>query len=894
MVKKMKISNKNKIFASLAIFLLAFSAITLLVNPIVQAQTTYENLEEGGSYPTIPAGVTPDLTLSTAAYLSFRPNPVGFNQIFLVNVWLTPATHVSRYFSDYTITIETPSGEQTVITMDSYRADATAWFEYIANEVGTWRLKFDFPGGYFPAGNYTTFKGAVYSQTTDSVSSFSKSVYYEPSTTGWQELEVQEDIVYSWPEDGLPTDYWTRPVTPEKREWAPILGWYPYTGRGGDANWPADTNIYANSAYDFTPYVQAPATSHVVWKKQESLAGLVGGDIGAESILGSANTPSIIYNGRCYDTYSKVLENGTQVTMWESYDLRTGEQYWEQIAPSTTVSFFGFIMSSSVTPSAVHLEEGRSAVPGAAEVSSSLNLNLVGINGGVLRKWDPYDGSLDTEVEAMDGTIYSDPYVLSVQTLSPGNYRLINWSMNGASNDFTSRVVSNITWPLNSLGTVQDFESMVSVQINSVSSQDTGAEWVGITLTAVDMITGEVLWTKEVNERYYSSSVAVADHGKVAVLMKDGDFLCFDLFTGDQLWRSEQMDYPWDAPSFGAYSIQSAYGMFYRAAYSGVYAFNWDNGTIAWKYEAPADAVYETPYVSPEGVTVYSFNAGGVVADGKFYICNTEHTETEPITRGWGLHCIDAYTGDGIWNITGKMSPGAMADGYITAASSYDGYMYVFGKGESETSVTASPKSTTKGNAVLIEGTVLDISPAQEGTPCVSGASMTTQMEYLHLQRPINGIWGNDVITGVPVTLTALDSTGDYIDLGTVTSDGYYGTFCLAWTPDEGTYQIIASFAGDDSYGSSSATTYVTVGPAASASVPIEPEEPTPEQPTPEEPTPEQPTPETPTPEQPTTEEPEPTVTEQPLISAELAIVIAVIAACIIGAVAYVAFRKRK
>ncbi len=37
----------------------------------------------------------------------------------------------------------------------------------------------------------------------------------------------------------------------------------------------------------------------------------------------------------------------------------------------------------------------------------------------------------------------------------------------------------------------------------------------------------------------------------------------------------------------------------------------------------------------------------------------------------------------------------------------------------------------------------------------------------------------------------------------------------MAWTPTkEGTYTILASFAADDSYGSSMATTYVTVGPA--------------------------------------------------------------------------------
>ena len=111
---------------------------------------------------------------------------------------------------------------------------------------------------------------------------------------------------------------------------------------------------------------------------------------------------------------------------------------------------------------------------------------------------------------------------------------------------------------------------MVSVQIDAVNDLETGAEWVGISMTAVDINTRNVLWTKEVNERYYNTAVSVADHGKVAVLMKDGDFWAWDLRTGDLEWMSGQMDYPWDAPSFGAYAIQSAYGMLFREAYSGI------------------------------------------------------------------------------------------------------------------------------------------------------------------------------------------------------------------------------------------------------------------------------------------------------------------------------------
>jgi hypothetical protein len=92
---------------------------------------------------------------------------------------------------------------------------------------------------------------------------------------------------------------------------------------------------------------------------------------------------------------------------------------------------------------------------------------------------------------------------------------------------------------------------------------------------------------------------------------------------------------------------------------------------------------------------------------------------------------------------------------------------------------------------------------------------MTTQMQYIHFQLPQTGIWNNETINGVSVTLTAIDSDGAVVDIGTVTTNGYYGTFSKAWTPTkQDTYTIVASFAGDDSYGSSAASTAVTVGPA--------------------------------------------------------------------------------
>ena len=100
-------------------------------------------------------------------------------------------------------------------------------------------------------------------------------------------------------------------------------------------------------------------------------------------------------------------------------------------------------------------------------------------------------------------------------------------------------------------------------------------------------------------------------------------------------------------------------------------------------------------------------------------------------------------------------------------------------------------------------------------------------MEYLHLQYPINGIWENTTTVGVPVSLVAIGSDGSVYNLGTTTTNGYYGTFAFTWTPPKAdSYTITASFAGDDSYGSSSAGTAITVGVAPATASPHQQQQP--------------------------------------------------------------------
>ena len=824
-----KMNLRRNMAKTTSITLVLLIASVALMATSVQAQEHGGTLIDNGSVP-LPAGVTADEIYESISHMSFRPNPVGLGQPILVNLWLQPPLHVVRLFGNaFLVTLTKPDGTTDQIgPLSSYLGDATAWFEYTVDQVGTWKIKFDFLGGYFAAGNYTTPGSFQHG----AIVNFPKSVYYKPSSDGPYDLVVQNDMVRSWPPSPLPTDYWTRPVSVENREWWPISGWYPSTGIiGGGPNWPANTNTYMSN-YLYTPYVQAPKSAHVVWKRQDAISGLIGGPLGQISLGGSGSSPTIVYAGRAYQTVTKNVD-GVSTSVWQCYDLRTGEIYWEKTGITQI-------------PNAVTYSERTSeTVPGEEASRSGLAVNLLYVGGGRFITYDPWTGNANRNISISPlttGTYYANgvsfPLFLTVQSVSGGQYRLINWTIVGdisfgGPTNLRLGVLNNVSWPFSSLGTV-DYEAGVAVNTASITTPGTGGIGAGFVvaygqrLIGTSMVTGQVLFnvTTDIStglEGFFSGSTAVADHGKYAVRLNDGHWHCWDLRTGAELWTSELSSWPWG--TFGCYGVQSYGGNIISNQYDGVVAYNWENGKISWWYKYTAPYPYETPYGDSETGDVYMpwFTGTTRIADDIVFTYNTEHSISNPLPRGYKLHAINATTGEGIWNITGSMSPGAIADGYMTAGNSYDGYMYVFGRGKSATTVTAPDVVISKGSGVVIKGTVLDLSPAQPGTPCVSKDSMAIQMEYLHMQHPIDGLDHNIQMTGVPVSLTAIDSNNNVVDIGVVTTSAYYGTFEKAWTPPaEGTYRVIATFAGDESYGSSAAATAVAVGPAPETTQPPE------------------------------------------------------------------------
>jgi len=140
-----------------------------------------------------------------------------------------------------------------------------------------------------------------------------------------------------------------------------------------------------------------------------------------------------------------------------------------------------------------------------------------------------------------------------------------------------------------------------------------------------------------------------------------------------------------------------------------------------------------------------------------------------------------------------------------------------------------------------------------DGVPAIADGYMSDWMLYVYKQRP-----RPDNAVGVNVKIEAVGPDMSYMTVGSTTSDSY-GNYALSFKPEmEGVYTIIATFEGSGGYFGSTDTTYVNVGSVSSAT-PIEPEQPH----------------------------------GTPLITTEVAIILAVIVAAIVGIAAYVLLKRK-
>ncbi|MFB3889839.1 MAG: PQQ-binding-like beta-propeller repeat protein [Candidatus Bathyarchaeia archaeon] len=744
--------SKNSILAAFTVvFTLIIAASSVMFVPIASAAKT-----------------------PVAANVAVNPKVSGLGHPITVSAFITPMPETFRnHYTEVYIIFTKPDGTTVTEGPLTTYPEGTLYLTYTPDKLGSWSVKLTWAGD-------DTHEGAE-------SESFAFTVQQEPLPTT--------------PVVPLPSGYWARPINAENREWYQISGDWYYSGK---------VMNYNASGGSFNPYSKAPETAHVLWKHQPYIGGLVGGDYGDKfySVLYLPSELTVILAGRVYYP----LHDGIHCL-----DLRTGQELWDTPTPIEGTSAGGTSMSYAANLWGC-IEEtaytNRDRTYGNNTYVQPMKNPILWTTGrlattSVITKYDASTGvkllSLTAPANYTFVTTYFDSGAECAYTQASVKYangttgnRMIKWDTMGTVRTFSQRIIWDEPTPTDWF-TFRGIWGNALVSLNDLGNTPAKA-------SAIDAETGKLLWTNTAMGNTVFNMFGSIAYGKI--FWPDSlnrNIHAFDLKTGTEVWASEPREYPFGG--FTAYNMGAAYGKVYVESYDGyLYAYDAETGKTVWKFYSGDSA--ETPY------NTWPFWSGIAIADGKVYAGTSEHSPTAPFMRGCRQYCLDANTGKEIWSMSFANGGGkAIADGSLVASNEYDSTMYCFDKGQTATTVTASPKVTAKGSTVLLEGTITDKSPAQPGTPAIADEYMSSWMEYLHMQKakPANA-------AGVQIKLTATDPNGNTQNIGTVTSTEK-GNFAFAWTPPvPGVYTVTATFDGTKSYYGSDAETAFVVSEATSPS----------------------------------------------------------------------------
>ena len=851
MNKLLRNSSFFKIRTMLALFLVFTFVVSLAALPMANSHT-------------------PAWQIPTFAYVNAAPNPVGVGQQVLIVFWLdktfASTTILNDYrFHNYNLTIVKDDTSTIVYSqifeniIDTTSSQYTTW---TPTEVGTYTLYFNYPGQDY--NTYPHDPNSAYVNDT-----------YLPSNAQTS-LVVQQEALPGPPAYPLPTEYWSRPIEGQNTPWAAISSNYLNP----------EAEAYRFGSVRLQPDGTAPNSPHIMWTKPIQFGGVVGGSSATKdpnsptSATGVEDAtfytglsyewrfarPIIIY-GRLYyplprsDSVQGGLADAGGGGGYVCVDLRTGEQIWWQnyaVDPSFgALVFFDSPNQHGVIP----------------------NGYLFAVSGSTWIAYDPWDGNwLFNITNVPSGTRDYGPsgepiiYQLDATHKWMALWNFTQMLTNGPEGaiEFTGyrpvgQVIDSSTRDAYSWNiSVPDLPSDAAIRwaiygdLIFGSSHTAGGfpsfGGAGERFTYLDYATfwtvslkpeslGHMIWKKDFqalpgNVTLQLGPVDPLSRAFFLSTRETMQWYGYDLDTGNALWgpsgNAKPFNYYATVGSGGVAQIgYVGYGKLYSAGYGGeVFCFDSTTGDILWSYGGDGEGNSTSSGTNtPWGL--YPVFIGGI-ADGKVYVYSGEHSPNVPQYKGEKLRCLNATTGEEIWTIDSWATVGPfsdqgfpIADGELAYLNAYDMQVYAIGKGPTTATVTASPKVSTEGNAVLVEGTVMDISAGTQqseqtarfpnGVPAVSDANMADWMAYIYMQKP-----KPTHTEGVLVTLSVIDSNHNYRDIGTTTSDSD-GSFYYTWVPDiPGDFTVYASFAGSESYWPSHAVSAFTVMNAPESTTPPE------------------------------------------------------------------------
>jgi outer membrane protein assembly factor BamB len=815
---------------------------------------------------------TPAWKLNSYAYLFAAPDPIGVGQSTYISMWIDVSLPGSSVLNnirrhDYTLTITDPEGKVETkhwdVIQDTTNVESIS---YTPTKVGTYTLKFDYPGQTYVWNNKPSSPNYA-SDLAAATAVYENDTYGPASKT--ITLTVQADPIPDVTWYPLPTEYWSRPIDGQNLAWSSLGSHWLRGAYFGAFQMSAGYNTWQQGGV-------APNSPHILWTKPLEFGGVSGGPTAISDVTDYSGGS---YEGRFQNT---IIMNGyiyVQLPLGHSgngggyacYDLRTGQQIWYRSDLNAYVN--NSATTSTLIPS-----------PSFAQLLDFESPNQHGVVGGVLWQTSTYAGQ--TIWQAFDGftgkwmyNLTSIPtgtdyytsqgeilrYVFSYNTATKTGWIAL-WnstqallSIGTGYNVNSWRPVGNIinastaySWNKTFTG---DITGSASPAIFAILQDDiilgrssNLAPGVGqhytdnpFTMWAINLnvskgVVGSIKWVK---------NYAAPDSGNLTVRLgpvdlvnriwtmndvEDMQWRGYNLDTGAEAWGPTTTDFRslqfFGSGEGGGPRGVTAYGNIYVQGFGGeIFCYNAANGNLVWRFNNTNGGMETNWGLRPTFISS--------VADGKIYVFNNEHSPNAPLFRGNKVYCLDAFTGTEIWSIFGwegqtggtGSSTGVLADGCLSYYNYYDNSMYVIGKGSSATTIAVSPKSSAFSNSVVIEGKVTDTSAGTkdneittrfpDGVPAVSDAGMAQWMQYIYMQKPQPAN-----VTGVPISIRVIDSNGNFREIGNVTSD-LDGFFSLTWKPDiEGKFTVYASFGGSESYWPSHAVTAFNVDAAAATQAP--------------------------------------------------------------------------
>ena len=781
------------------------------------------------------------------AYIGATPNPVAVGEEVLIHVGITEALQITEdKWKGLTVTITKP--DDTTQTLGPFNTDSTGGTGtvFVPDQEGTYKLQSHFPEQWY---NYSTFDFFLGYQDVKCL--------YKADDSPVLELVVGAEASQYWPGNPLPSEYWSRPIDSQLREWYSISGSFLSPGS------------YGGSAVEGQD--DAPDTAHVLWQQPLQIGGLAGGTgisepaavFPGDAYEGKFSNSLVIMGVLIYQRYDTVGGNALNNSI-VAVDIHTGEVLWEKdlknpagerVVPSygqvmywksfntqgvypylfcaTSAGFFGF--GASTTLEAFDPFSGRWLFTYTNMPSGT---RLYGPNGEILIY------TLNQQAGYM--TIWNSTGVIDAYWGTTQNSPMFgSWQPQGKTINATGKVPvtsatpfgyngyqKNITIPLGLLGSAQYVypdDVIVGYQRLQTSGMFTVVTLndAPFVLWAIDAKTGALKFNKTIAAPSGNVTLSVAAgsaEDRVIVLWSKelAQFWAYDIDNGNLKWGPTATQNYLDV--FAMYP-RIYNGILYSNGMSGImYAYDAKTGNLLWNY------TYKDPWSETLWSDYWSSLRPRIVADGKIYLGQSEHSVNQPQPRGAPFVCLNATTGEVLWSIAGMFrqtdwgGSAVMGDSIIATMDTYNQMVYGIGKGPSAITITAPDIGVQPGTSVVLKGRITDISPATDddvvkkrfpnGVAAVSDDSISDWMLHVYKQfsRPLNA-------TGVEVTLSVLDSNGNYRSIGTTTSsaDGFYS---YSWVPDiTGEYKVYASFAGSGAYYGCSAESAFTIdeAPAATA-----------------------------------------------------------------------------